>query len=134
MVAGHLNTGRSGEDVAAVFVHQLGWLILERNFRCPDGELDLIAQDGDTLVFVEVKTRSSRERGEPGEAVGRAKQTRLIRAASRYLTAKEFWNRPCRFDVISIIVRAGEPVIEHWEDIIDVGHALGRRHSAWQPW
>lgn len=134
MCAGHLSTGRSGEDIAALFLLQKGWTILGRNVRFADGELDLVAQDKDTLVFVEVKTRSTDARGEPGQAVGRAKQMRLIRAASRYLSAHKAWDRPCRFDVISIVIRNKEPEITHWEDSIDVGHTMGRRHSAWQPW
>lgn len=115
-------------------MRQKGWSIRERNVRYTDGELDLVAQDKDTLVFVEVKTRSTNVRGEPGLAVGRAKQVRLIRAASRYLSAHRAWDMPCRFDVISIVMRNGQPEIRHWEDTIDVGHAMGRCHSTWQPW
>ncbi|NCD25940.1 MAG: YraN family protein [Deltaproteobacteria bacterium] len=134
MSAGHLMTGRAGEDLAAAFLMEKGWRVLERNFRCRDGELDLIGEDRDALVFVEVKTRSTTVRGEPGEAVGRAKQVRMIRAASRYLTRERSWDRSCRFDLIAVVFRDGRADIGHWEDIIDVRNALGRGHPAWQPW
>ena len=134
MPARHLITGRAGEDLAAAFLREKGWRVLERNFRCRDGELDLICEDRITLVFVEVKARSGTVHGEPGEAVGRTKQARMIRAASRYLSREQAWSRSCRFDLVGIVFRDGQTDIEHWEDIIDARNALGRRHSAWQPW
>ena len=134
MPARHLITGRVGEDLAVAFLIGKGWRVLERNFRCRDGELDLIGEDRDSLVFVEVKARSGTVHGEPGEAVGRAKQARMIRAASRYLSREGAWARSCRFDLVAIVFREGQTDVEHWEDIIDVRNALGRRHPAWQPW
>lgn len=134
MSAQHLTTGRAGEDVAAKFLRQKGWHILQSNFRCHDGELDLIAQDGEILIFVEVKTRSNTLHGQPGEAVGRAKQGRMIRAASRYLSQRQFWDKSCRFDLVTVVFRNNQVEVEHWEDVIDVRNALGRGHPAWQPW
>ena len=134
MPARHLTTGREGEALAADLVLEKGWRIVERNFRCSGGELDLICEDGQTLVFVEVKTRSGAVRGEPGEAVGRAKVRRLVRAASEYLSCHKSWDRPCRFDLVSVIMRDGETTVEHWEDIIDARDGLDSRHTSWQPW
>jgi putative endonuclease len=134
VAAGHLITGRAGEELAAAFLVEKGLVVVERNFRCPGGEIDLICRDRGTLVFVEVKTRSGDVRGEPGEAVGKAKKMRLVRAASLYLSRQRAWNKPCRFDLVSILFLVGETVMEHWEDVIDVRDGLDRGHAPWQPW
>ena len=134
MAAGHLITGRAGEELAAAFLVEKGLAVVERNFRCPGGEIDLICRDRGTLVFVEVKTRSGDVRGEPGEAVGRAKKSRLVRAASLYLSRNRAWNRPSRFDLVSILFLPGETVVAHWEDVIDVRDGLDSGHAPWQPW
>ena len=134
MAARHLTTGRAGEELAAAFLAEKGLRILERNFRCSSGEIDLVCEDGKTLVFVEVKTRSGDVRGEPGEAVGAAKKRRLVRAAALYLSRNKAWSRPSRFDLVSVLFLFGETVVEHWEDIIDVRDALDRGHAPWQPW
>lgn len=134
MPARHLTTGTVGEEMATAFLREKGWRVLERNYRCRDGELDLICDDRGVLVFVEVKTRSGTVHGEPGEAVGRTKQRRMIRAASLYLSRADAWSTSCRFDLVSVVLREGRADIEHWEDIIDARNALGRGHPAWQPW
>lgn len=134
MAARHLITGRAGEDLAAAYLAEKGFRIAERNFRCTGGEIDLVCQDRDTLVFVEVKTRSGAVRGEPGEAVGPAKKSRLVRAASLYLSRRRAWGRPCRFDLVAVLFLDGETIVEHWEDIIDVRDGLDRGHAPWQPW
>lgn len=134
MAAGHLTTGRAGEELAAAFLREKGFRIVEVNYRCQSGEIDLICEDRGTLVFVEVKTRSAAQRGEPGQAVTRAKQVRLVKAAARYLSGRKLWDTPCRFDLVSILFLTGETVAEHWEDIIDARDGLGRGHAPWQPW
>ncbi|NLW81423.1 MAG: YraN family protein [Desulfovibrionales bacterium] len=134
MPARHLITGQTGEDLAAAFLTEKGLRVRQRNFRCRGGEIDLICEDRGTVVFVEVKTRSGAVRGEPGEAVCAAKQERLIRAASLYLSHIKAWDRPCRFDLVSVVMHAADAAIEHWEDIIDVRDGLGRGHAPWQPW
>lgn len=101
-----MNLGREGEELAAEHVKGLGWRVLARNWRCRYGELDLVAEDGRTLVFIEVKARSTRRRGAPEEAVDAAKQARLSRIAAAYLAAHGASDRPCRFDVVA--VEAGE--------------------------
>lgn len=94
--------GRSGEDRAAKHLAGQGYTILERNYRFPQGELDVIALDGETLVFVEVKTRTSNAYGAPELAVDRRKQERMIKAALGYLKYKKLHQMPCRFDVVAI--------------------------------
>jgi putative endonuclease len=134
VAARHLITGKAGEELAAAFLVEKGMRVMERNFRCTSGEIDLVCADKESLVFVEVKTRSGDVRGEPGEAIGPAKKKRLVRAAALYLSRNRAWSRPCRFDLVSILFLHGETVVEHWEDIINVRDALDRGHAPWQPW
>lgn len=96
-------TGLYYETQAAVFLEKQGYQILERNFRCPAGEIDLIAKEGEYLCFVEVKYRSERETGTPEEAVDAKKQKRISRAALYYLMKQGLGDTtPCRFDVVGI--------------------------------
>ena len=129
-----LALGRSGEEAAADYLQSLGWRIVERNFRTGSGEIDLIADDGRTVVFVEVKTRSSIQHGLPAEAVGPQKAQRLLRAAARYLSQTEQWHRPCRFDIIAIVGRPPQCTLYHLRHTVELSHALDRRHAHWQPW
>jgi putative endonuclease len=94
--------GKTGEDRAAKHLAKQGYRILDRNFRTPHGELDLIALDGDTVVFVEVKTRTSDSYGVPELAVDPRKQDRMIKAALGYLKRKQLYQTACRFDVVAI--------------------------------
>lgn len=96
--------GRRGEDAAARFLYQRGYDIVERNWVCEAGEADIIARDEESLVFVEVKTRSDCEKGFPAEAVTPAKRDRYERIALSYLRNCEAVDIPVRFDVISIVV------------------------------
>ena len=110
--------GRRGERAAARFLKRhCRHRILTSNFRCPAGEIDLITQDGDTIAFVEVKTRSSGELSKPFEAVGRNKRRRIENAARYYLLQNHAQEYACRFDVVSIIwPKKGSPTIEHFEN------------------
>lgn len=102
------NTGKLGELEAREALERRGYAILARNFRCRQGEADLVAADGETLVFVEVKTRSDLGHGLPREAVGRTKQQRLGVAALRYCCEHGIEDRPLRFDVVEVILLRGE--------------------------
>ncbi len=95
--------GRAGEDAAARFLSSLGYRILARRYRVRAGEIDLVAEEGGTLVFVEVKTRSSLRWGSPGEAVDLRKRRRMARAAALYLSRVGAAERPCRFDIVEIL-------------------------------
>jgi putative endonuclease len=95
-------------------------VLLERNWRCADGELDIVAVDGDVLVFVEVKTRSTLAFGDPAEAVDRAKSARLRRLAVRWLAAHpEQWWPEVRFDVVAVVRLApGGPSVRHLRGVL----------------
>ena len=114
-MAAHNDFGKQGEELAAQYLINKGYEILERNWRNIHKEIDIIAKDGKDLVIVEVKTRQTDEYGEPDIAVTRQKQRRLISAANAYLFQNKL-DINTRFDIISIIFKDGEPVIEHIED------------------
>ena len=104
--------GRRGEDVAADHLRRAGLRLIERNFKCPAGEIDLVARDGDALVFVEVKARTD-DRPPPERQVNRRKRGQIRKAARAYL--RQLKARPAvRFDVIAVILPpGGEPIIRH---------------------
>ena len=148
--ADHLTLGAAGEDAAARFLTARGWRILARNWR-PDGaehglELDIIARHEEHLVFVEVKTRSR-----PGRTGGASasspesvpvhaaftpkKRARLVRAARHYLSACDLWSLPCRFDLVCVEQGAdGQTALEHYSNVIELGHLVDSGNAAWQPW
>ncbi|MFO7273824.1 MAG: YraN family protein [Symbiobacteriaceae bacterium] len=94
--------GREGEEAAVRYLTSLGYRVIARNVRFRSGEIDVVARDGDVLVFVEVKTRRGRGFGSPGEAVTGAKQRRLVRLAALYLARLGGEPPPCRFDVVEV--------------------------------
>ena len=96
--------GRRGEAAAARYLELCGYDILEMNWECPAGEADIIARDVDTVVFVEVKTRRSIEKGFPAERVDAEKRSRYEKIAMWYLRNYEFLDVPVRFDVVSLVV------------------------------
>lgn len=105
--------GIEGEAVARRFLEGLGFRIVEENFACALGEIDLIAQEGDVLVFVEVKTRRSARFGGPAEAVHRRKQRQIVRVAEAYLRERRL-RVPCRVDVVAVSFppQSSEPRVE----------------------
>lgn len=110
--------GRRGETAAAKFLKRLGYRILERGYDSPLGEIDIIAIDGRTIVFIEVKTRSSAEAGHPADAVDATKQRRMTQAALAYLKAHNLLQTPARFDVVAVTWRITHepPAIEHFQN------------------
>lgn len=105
-----------GETLACDFLIQQGFQILERNFRCPIGEIDLIAEKNRRLHFIEVKSRSSHAFGRPEEAVHEAKQQKIFRLALWYLKKSRRGEGPLSFDVIAVTFRAPHaPEIQHLE-------------------
>jgi putative endonuclease len=109
--------GAQGEDLAVRFLKKKGFKIIERNFHCPAGEIDLIAREGDTLVFVEIKARSSSDFGLPQDAVDRFKQQKIIQAARTYLAQHRLGEEiPARFDVVAIHLLPAGPSIELIKD------------------
>ena len=109
--------GAAGEKVARRHLKRLDYFILARNYRCQAGELDLIALDGDVIVFVEVKTRTDAAAADPSEWITPAKRRQLIKVARYYIHVKDAYNRPCRFDALSVLMRDGaRPVVQHFQD------------------
>lgn len=102
-----LSLGRYGEELACEFLKKAGYKILELNYRGRLGEIDLIAEDGNYLVFIEVKTRGSLAFGHPLESIDTRKQRQLIRVACEYLAQCDGEDRICRFDAVSIL-QSGE--------------------------
>jgi putative endonuclease len=118
--------GTRAENAAARFLKNLGYRILVRNFTCDLGELDLIALDGATLVFVEVRSTEEAEGSRPAESVNVAKQKRLTRLALYFLQKKRLLDRAARFDVLTVSWPEGrrDPVIEHFKNAFEaVGDA-----------
>ena len=109
--------GILGEELAACFLAKAGYRILLKNYRSRLGEIDLVAKDRETLVFIEVKTRRSLAAGDPSESVTAFKQRQIVKTAQCYLKSLRLEDIPCRFDVVSILLNTGEdPMIEHIHD------------------
>jgi len=113
--------GEWGEAVALRHLESKGYCIRARNWRTPEGEVDIVAQDGDTIVFVEVKARTTRDFGWPEESITVAKRRRLQRAAWAYLQAHEILDAMWRIDVIAIDRSSSGAVerLEHYVSAVD---------------
>ena len=108
------STGNKGEDIACEFLTKLGYKIIERNYQFGHGEIDIIAKDGEILVFVEVKYRKSLEYGPPELAIPKSKQKQIRKIAEAYLYQNEIKDTSCRIDVIAILhFPKEEPKINH---------------------
>lgn len=111
--------GDQGEEAAARYLEQHGCRILERQFRTKVGEIDIIAEKGGELIFVEVKTRRPTHFGAPAQAVGRTKQQRIFRTAFLYVQKHGFEERACRFDVIEILAAGESYTVRHYENAFE---------------
>lgn len=109
--------GKIGEDLTCEFLKREKYIIIERNFRCRQGEIDIIAKDtkSQELVFMEVKTRTSLHYGRPAEAVNNVKQHNIYKCANYYIYKNRIENIPIRLDVIEIYIKSGKPKINHIE-------------------
>jgi len=112
--------GKEGEKIAEQYLKKKGYKVVARNYRCPVGEIDLIALDRRVIVFVEVKTRTGHGFGTPLEAVEFRKQRKMIQAAQYFLSAKKLQQREARFDVVGISWPRREPVVEHIENAFEL--------------
>src|SRR5205823_868544 len=117
--------GSRAERAAARFLKRLGYRILRRNYRCPLGELDLVALDGTTLVFVEVRSTGGADATTAAASVDAAKQQRLTRLALHFLQQHRLLGRPARFDVLAVHWPDGQaaPAVEHFANAFE---AVGR--------
>ncbi len=145
MKPAHLDLGQRGEDAAAELLRAKGWRVLERNVRLGRLELDLVCEDGDTLVFVEVKSRGVGALGSPADGLTPQKCERLLRAARQYLSERELWHRSCRFDLVAVAEGGkdkGSIRTEHMENVLSAedvalaqrGTKAGKKTTGWQPW
>jgi Predicted endonuclease distantly related to archaeal Holliday junction resolvase len=144
ITAKHLKLGLAGEEAAVNYLASLGWEICERNWRPPGAqhglELDIVARHAGILVFVEVKTRAAcalaEEEGIPTHAAfSPAKRRKLTRAAMLFLSERRLWALPCRFDLICVkLTPQGGSLLEHHDNVIQLGNIVDSSHSSWQPW
>ena len=119
MTHARIALGRTGEDLACEELERRGYAIIARRYRRRGGELDIIARDGQTMVFVEVKTREGRAFGEACEAITANKRRTITRLALDYLMRHRLSECSCRFDVVSIHVESGTPVIDVYQNAFD---------------
>lgn len=110
--------GREGENAAVDYLKQEGYKILERNFFCRQGEIDAIALDGNYIVFIEIKSRTSTEYGLPSEAVTKRKLEHMIKTIKYYLYIRNLENENIRIDVIEVYVKEGKYHINHIKQIV----------------
>ena len=109
--------GSAGENLAAQFLQERGYEIVERNYRFGRGEMDIIAKEGQDLVFIEVKARHSGMYGDPVESITQAKEAQLRRVAEGYLFDHQIEEQSCRFDVVTIVYQNGSPVLRVIRDV-----------------
>ncbi len=115
-------TGRRGEDLAVAMLEAKGYRVMDRNYRFLREEVDIVAfqptpnDDGGMIVFVEVKARRGTGFGRPEAAVDAAKQQAILRVAEAYLHERRLMPSPTRFDVVAVLLGAGGPEIEHFEN------------------
>lgn len=113
-------TGKKGEELAAAYLAGTGYRILERNYRCLFGEIDIVAREGETLVFAEVKSRRSEAYGPPQLAVGREKHKKISKIALHYLSEKRLRHCRARFDVVAVMLLPKGPKIELIRDAFEL--------------
>ncbi len=114
--------GEWGEVEAQRYLEAMGYVFVERNYRAPEGEIDLVMQDGDIVAFVEVKTRSSNKFGSPEESVSKVKRQRLQRAAWAFLQEHEMLDASWRIDVVAIEANPNRTIqrLDHYPGAFDI--------------
>lgn len=110
--------GKIGENIATKYLEQIGYEILQRNFECKLGEIDIIAKDKEEIVFVEVKTRANMLYGKPKEAVDTIKQKHIYKSAEFYIYIKHLENLPVRIDVIEVYKKKEKYFLNHIKNAI----------------
>ena len=114
--------GQQGERVAEDYLVRQGYRILERNYRCRHGEIDLIVEKKEKILFVEVKTRQSMESVSPLELISRTKQRHISKTAQYYIAVKKIRDKTADFALVSVLWTKGEPVCEFLEGIFDLAY------------
>lgn len=111
--------GRRGEEAAAKYLRNLGYRILAQRERVLRGDIDIVALDDRTVVFVEVRTRSNTAHGHPAETVGSHKQNRIAQLATAYIHRHRLHDCRVRIDVVTVIFADGQPLVEHFQNAFD---------------
>lgn len=122
MTQDRLDVGRLGEDLALRRLKKLGYRCIARNYRCSLGEVDIIARDGETLVFVEIKTRRDKSLGYAKEAVDKRKKRQLSKVALAYMKAEDCCDVKSRFDVVAINLEEDREQIEVIKNAFDLAY------------
>jgi len=122
MTRERLELGKQGEDLALQKIQLLGYQCICRNYRCPLGEIDLVAKDGDTLVFLEIKTRKGRSLGYAKEAVDARKRRQLSKVALAYMKSNDCCEVRSRFDVVAISIHGGKKEIEVVQNAFELAY------------
>lgn len=130
----HISLGQGGETAAANYLRNMGYQILDRNWRAGKLELDIICAQNGYIVFVEVKTRSSNSRGGGAAAITPPKIRRLCKAAQIWLELKNCWDKPCRFDVICLTGAGDTFKVEHYPNAFEAIQALDCGYAHRQSW
>ena len=110
--------GRIGENIIADYITKLGYKVVERNFACNRGEIDIIAKDKEELVFIEVKTRTDISYGEASEAVTNTKKRHLINSIKYYIYKQKLENQPIRIDVAEVYINKGKVKVNYIKQAI----------------
>ncbi len=110
--------GKYGEELAEAYLKLIGYKILEKNFRCSRGEIDIIALDNSQIVFIEIKLRTSKEYGQPSEAVTEKKLNRIYKTAEYFLHVRNLLNQNTRIDVVEIYSKPQKCYINHLKQVI----------------
>lgn len=111
--------GRIGENIIADYITKLGYKVVERNFECNQGEIDIIAKDKEELVFIEVKTRTDISYGEASEAVTNTKKRHLINSIKYYIYKQKLENQPIRIDVAEVYINKGKVKVNYIKQAIE---------------
>ncbi|MFZ5352584.1 MAG: YraN family protein [Bacillota bacterium] len=119
--------GSDGEDIACKYLFSKGYRVLQRNFTCKIGEIDIVAAERDTLVFIEVKTRTSEKYGKPCEAVSASKQKKIVKTALWYMTQFKMFDYMSRFDVIELLMddEGKSYIVNHIKDAFQYSGKYG---------
>ena len=110
--------GRIGENIIADYITKLGYKVVERNFACNQGEIDIIAKDKEELVFIEVKTRTDISYGEASEAVTNTKKRHVINSIKYYIYTQKLENQPIRIDVAEVYINKGKVKVNYIKQAI----------------
>ncbi|NMC75102.1 MAG: YraN family protein [Geobacteraceae bacterium] len=121
-VSDNKTLGMRGEEIALQFLKKLRFRVLETNYRCKCGEIDIIARDGSELVFVEVKTRRTSSYGPPQLSVTPFKQRQISKVALTWLSKNGLMEKNARFDVIGVLLRDNGPLVEHINNAFDLAY------------